>query len=69
MSLCVENNFDLLLTIDKNIINQQNISKHKLTVVVLDSATSKLEALLLYLPSFKAQLAKFEKNKAYVVER
>jgi len=69
MSLCVENNFDILLTIDKNFVNQQNISKHKLTIVVLNSPTSKLEALLLFLPSFKVQLDKFEKSRAYVVER
>jgi predicted nuclease of predicted toxin-antitoxin system len=69
MSLCVDNNFDILLTIDKNIINQQNISKHKLTVVVLNSQTSKLEELLLFLPSFKAQINKFEKNRAYLIEK
>ncbi len=69
MSLCVENNFDILLTIDKNLINQQNIIIHKLTVVVLDSLTSKLEELLLLLPSFKAQVEHFEKQRAYIIEK
>ena len=69
MSLCVENNFDILLTIDKNLINQQNIIIHKLTVVVLDSLTSKLEELLLLLPSFKTQVEHFEKQRAYIIEK
>ncbi len=69
ISLCVENNFDILLTIDKNIINQQNIIKHKLTVVVLSSLTSKLEELLLFLPLFKAQVESFEKQRAYIIEK
>jgi len=69
MSLCVENNFDILLTVDKNIINQQNIIKHKLTVIVLDSLTSKLDELLLFLPSFKAQVERFEKQRAYIIEK
>jgi hypothetical protein len=69
MSLCIESNFDILLTIDKNIINQQNLTKHKLTIAVLNSLTSKLEELLLFLPSFKAQVNKFEKHKAYIIEK
>jgi len=69
MSLCVDNDFDILLTIDKNIINQQNILKYKLTVVVFNSQTSKLEELLLFLLSFKDQINKFEKNRAYVIEK
>ncbi|HEY4063666.1 MAG TPA: DUF5615 family PIN-like protein [Puia sp.] len=69
MALCIENNFDILLTIDKNIINQQNINKHKLTIVVLNSYTSKLDELLLFLPSFKAQVNGFETHRAYIIEK
>ncbi len=52
MALCIDNNFDLLLTIDKNLLFQQKIDKFKLTVVVLDSLTSKIEELILFIPSF-----------------
>ena len=31
MTLCVENNFDILLTIDKNLMFQQNLYKYKVT--------------------------------------
>lgn len=69
MSLCVQNNFDVLLTIDKNIINQQNLSKYNITITILNSLTSKLEELLLFLPSFKALVNGFEKHKAYIIEK
>jgi hypothetical protein len=69
MSLCVDNNFDLLLTIDKNLMFQQNLDKYKLTIAVLNSLTSKIEELVLFLPSFKAQADKLEKYKAYIIEK
>jgi len=43
MALCIDNNFDLLLTIDKNLLFQQKIDKFKLTVVVLDSLPVRLK--------------------------
>ena len=67
MVLCVENNFDLLLTIDKSLMFQQNLGKFNLVVVVLNSLTSKIEELKLFMPSFKVQVDKFEKYKAYLV--
>jgi hypothetical protein len=69
MSLCVDNGFDLLLTIDKNLMFQQNLDKYKLTIVVLNSLISKIEELVLFLPSFKAQVDKLEKHKAYIIEK
>jgi predicted nuclease of predicted toxin-antitoxin system len=69
MTLCVENGFDILLTIDKNMINQQNLIKYKLTLAILNSLTSKLEELLLFLPAFKGQVGQFERNRAYIIEK
>ncbi len=45
MSLCVDNSFDVLLTIDKNLIFQKTIDN--LTIAVLNSSTSKIEELVL----------------------
>ena len=45
MTLCVENGFDVLLTIDKNLRYQQNLDRYSLTIVVLNSFTSKVEEL------------------------
>lgn len=68
MALCVDNNFDLLLTIDKNLMFQQNLDKYKLIIAVLNSSSSKIEELILFMPSFKAQVDKLEKFKAYIIE-
>jgi len=69
ISLCVIHDFDILLTIDKNIIHQQNLKKHPTTIVVFNSSTSKLEELILFIPSFLKQVHDFEKNKVYVIEK
>jgi predicted nuclease of predicted toxin-antitoxin system len=69
MALCVENNFDMLLTIDKNLMFQQNLDKYPLTIVVLNSLTSKIENLIEFLPSFKSQVGSFLKSKAYIIDK
>ena len=69
MTMCIEHNFDLLLTIDKNLMFQQNLDKYKLTIAVLNSSTSKIEELLLFMTSFKAQVDKLEKSKAYIIDK
>ncbi|MDX2247424.1 MAG: hypothetical protein SF052_11635 [Bacteroidia bacterium] len=69
MALCIENKFDILLTIDKNLAFQQNIGKYRLTIVVLNSSTSKIEELKLFIPSFKFKLGEFEKNRAYLIDK
>lgn len=69
MALCVENNFDLLLTIDKNLMFQQNLDKHPMIIVVFNSYTSKLEDLIEFLPPFKSQVSTFLKSKAYIINK
>src|SRR5437762_881705 len=61
MILCVNNDFDVLLTIDKNLMFQQNLNKFRLTIAVLNSQTSKVEELILFVPYFKAQVDQLEK--------
>jgi predicted nuclease of predicted toxin-antitoxin system len=69
MTFCVENNFDILLTIDKNLMFQQNLDQYPVTIVVLNCRTSKIEELVTFLPSFKSQLNKFLKQKAYIIDK
>jgi hypothetical protein len=69
MKLCVEHQFDVLLTIDKNLQYQQNLDRYSVTIVVLNSFTSKVEDLIGFLPNFKAQIQNFEKHRAYVIEK
>jgi len=69
LSLCVENGFDLLLTIDKNMMHQQNLETFAITIVVLNSLTNKVEELNQFIPSFKAQVDSFFKHKAYLLNK
>jgi len=69
LTFCVENSFDILLTIDKNLLFQQNFDYYPLTIVVLDCQTSKIEELVTFLHSFKSQVDKFQKHKAYIIEK
>ena len=69
MTFCSENDFDILLTIDKNLMFQQNLEKYPVTIAVLNSLSSKIEELVEFMPSFKAQLSDLEKHKAYIIEK
>jgi predicted nuclease of predicted toxin-antitoxin system len=60
--------FDILLTIDKNLQHQQNISSYPLIIVILNSTSSKLEMLIRFLPAFEQQLPGFTKGNAYLIE-
>jgi len=69
MSLCVANHFDILLTIDKNMMYQQNLEKYPITIVILNTLTSKLEELILFIPSFSKRISYLNKNKAYIIDK
>jgi len=69
MTYCVENKFDILLTIDKNLLHQQNIEKYTVTIVVLNCFTSKIEELITFLPSFKLQVGELQKHKVYIIDK
>jgi len=57
LDYCSKNEIDILLTIDKNLMHQQNLDKFPVTIVVLNSATSKLEELLKFLPDHDRTLS------------
>jgi predicted nuclease of predicted toxin-antitoxin system len=69
MAYCVENKIDILLTIDKNLVHQQNLEKYPLTIVVLKYFTNKIEELITFLPSFKLRVEAFQKHKAYIIDK
>ncbi len=69
MTYCTENNFDVLLTIDKNLMFQQHLEKYPVTIAVLNCLTSKIEELVTFLPSFKAQINTLKKQKAYIINK
>jgi hypothetical protein len=67
MSLCAEANFDILITIDKNIILQQNYSQHKTIIIVFDTNSSRLEHLIEFIPIFNSKLNSFSFHNAYIL--
>lgn len=69
LKYCADNNFDVLLTIDKNLMFQQNLDRYSVTIVVLNSTTSKVEELITFLSSLKTQLNTLEKHRAYLIEK
>ena len=69
MTKAVEQKFDVLITIDKNLLSQQGIAKYELIVVVLDAASSKIEDLQNFIPAFEKQLPSFSKKNGYVVNK
>jgi predicted nuclease of predicted toxin-antitoxin system len=69
MAYCTENNFDILLTIDKNLMFQQNLDKYSVIIVVLNSITSKIDELITFLPSFKHQIILLQKHRAYIIDK
>jgi hypothetical protein len=69
MALCVGFGFDVLLTIDKSLQYQQSLEKFAITIVILDSVSSKFEELRDFVPAFKEQVNQFEKHKAYLLTK
>jgi len=69
LTYCVENKFEILLTIDKNLMFQQNFDQYPVTIVVLNCQTSKIEELVTFLPSFISQVDKFKRHQAYIIEK
>ena len=68
MQLAVDNNFDILITTDKNLKFQQNMDKYPITIVVFDVVSNKTQILELLIPTFKSQIANFEKHKIYIID-
>ena len=69
MGLCVENNFEILLTIDKNLQYQQNLDLFPISILIINSTSSKIEELITFIPLFIDQLPGFEKHKAYIIDK
>ena len=58
LKLLTDNNFDALLTFDKNLQHQQNFLKYTITVFVLSAYINSYEELTKLTPQIKAYLNK-----------
>ena len=69
MKSAIAEGFDILLTIDKNLQFQNNITEYNIVIVIFDSKNSKLESLLPFIPVFEKLISSFEKGKVYSLPR
>jgi len=63
LTLMVENNFDVLITLDQNLKFQQNLSKFKIQVVCLKVPDSKIETSKPFVPKILEILRSNLKDK------
>lgn len=52
-----ENNFDVLVTIDKNIRFQQNIARRNIAILIIRASSNDLDDILSHVPAALAALA------------
>ncbi|MFD1468574.1 hypothetical protein ACFQ48_10090 [Hymenobacter caeli] len=69
MRAAIGEGFDVLLTIDKNLAFQQNMSQYFNIVAVLNVEKSKISFLEDILPAFTSLLPTFVKGNAYLIEK
>ena len=71
LTLCVQNGFEVLLTIDKNHLYQQNLDSFPVIIVILNTVSSKLEELLFFIPALQAKLNNNStpKGKAHIINK
>ncbi len=63
----IEDNFDLLLTIDKNILYQRKVENYNIIIAELDTPSSSIEAIYRFVPRFTELLPSFEKRNLYII--
>lgn len=63
----IEEDFNLLITIDKNISSQQNIRQYKFIIVIFDSPSSNISSLKKFIPLFEKKSASFQTGNVYVI--
>lgn len=68
LKAAVERNFDILLTIDKNIDYQQNVGRFAIAIVILDTSHSHIRYIEPLIPTFKAQIDSYMPGNSYKVE-
>ena len=69
MRAAIENKFDVLLTVDKNLEYQQNMAKYDIVVVVFNVLKNTIQDLEALVPSFITQMPMFEKGCIYRINK
>jgi len=69
MRNAINEGFDIILTIDKNLQFQNNMIEYNISIVIFHCENSKIETLIQFIPEFENQLTSFEKGKVYKIEK
>ncbi|MEM6397860.1 MAG: hypothetical protein AAF741_16040 [Bacteroidota bacterium] len=64
----VDLEFQVFVTVDKNILFQQNIGLYPVIIVVLDAQRSIIDRLITLLDKFEEQLPGFEPGNLYIIK-
>ncbi len=64
----INESFDILLTIDKNISYQQNMKNYNIAIVILDVENSKIEYIIELLSDFKNNINSYQKQYSYLIK-
>ena len=62
LTLAEKNGFNIFITLDSNLVYQQNLSKYNINIINLKTKDSKLATLKLFLPKITIKKPKDEKN-------
>lgn len=68
LRLLTENGFDVLITLDKGLYQQQNLTKFSITVVLLRVKTNKYEDIQPILQKLYSSLAERPSGKLVIIE-
>ena len=68
LGLCEENKFDVMITLDKNLHYQQNLSKYKLNVILLRVKNNRYITLKSMIPKILNQLKEGLGSQLTIIE-
>ncbi len=69
MQLMTKEGFDLLVTFDKNLKYQQNLSRYKITVFVLSAEDNSYQSLTPLIPTIKYELSRLKHSTVVTIQR
>jgi len=61
--------FELMITVDKNLQYQQNINNYEITIVVFDTLFNRLQDFVPLVPQFLDNLPSMKKKRVYIGQK
>jgi hypothetical protein len=65
----MDKGFDIAMSINKNMMHQQNLHNFPITIVIPNSASSRCKELALFVPSMLRLMPFFCKHIAYILDK